>query len=152
MKQFDTFYNNELLVGLSILAVLYKKQKIEIIKALLIHPILSYVGIVDLLKDNRIKIRSIEELIIKRNLAFSNFNKRYLENLELNINSILLFKELGLLNIIDRNLVYLDSQFDFKNKILGKRALDIVEASFKLADILEKEEASNLYLSLRVEL
>ena len=152
MKQLDTFYNNELLTGMAILAVLREKKKLEISKALLIHSILSYKGITEFLKDKRTKIRSIEELIVKRNIAFTNFNKRYLEDLELSINAIFLFKQLGLLDLVNNELVYLEGDFDFKNKTLGKRALDIIEASFNLANILEKEDASNLYLSLRIEL
>lgn len=152
MKQIDTFYNNELLTGIAILAVLRQKKKLEISKAVLIHSILSYKGIVEFLKDKRTKIRSIEELIVKRNTAFTNFNKRYLEDLELSINAIFLFKQLGLLNLVNNELIYLETDFDFKNKTLGKRALDIIEASFNLANILDKEDASNLYLSLRIEL
>lgn len=152
MKQIDTFYNNELLTGIAILAALRQKEKVEISKVLLIHPILSYKGIVEFLKDKRTKIRSIEELIIKKNMAFANFNKRYLEDLELNINAIFLFKELGMLDIINNELIYIEAGFDFKNKALGKRALDIIDASYNLINVLYKEEASNLYLSLRVEL
>lgn len=152
MKQIDTFYNNELLTGIAILAALRQKEKIEISKVLLIHPIISYKGIVEFLKDKRTKIRSIEELIIKKNMAFANFNKRYLEDLELSINAIFLFKELGMLDIINNELIYIEAGFDFKNKALGKRALDIIDASCNLINVLDKEEASNLYLSLRVEL
>lgn len=152
MKQVDTFYNNELLTGIAILAALRQKEKIEISKVLLIHPIISYKGIVEFLKDKRTKIRSIEELIIKKNMAFANFNKRYLEDLELSINAIFLFKELGMLDIINNELIYIEAGFDFKNKALGKRALDIIDASCNLINVLDKEEASNLYLSLRVEL
>ncbi|QAA34952.1 MULTISPECIES: hypothetical protein [Clostridiaceae] len=152
MKQIDTFYNNELLTGIAILAALKQKGKVEISKVLLIHPILSYKGIVEFLKDKRTKIRSVEELIIKKNMAFANFNKRYLEDLELSINAIFLFKELGMLDIINNELIYIEAGFDFKNKVLGKRALDIIDASYNLINVLDKEEASNLYLSLRVEL
>lgn len=152
MRQIDTFYNNELLTGIAILAALKQRQKVEISKVLLIHPILSYKGIVEFLKDKRTKIRSIEELIIKKNMAFANFNRRYLEDLELSINAIFLFKELGMLDIIDNELIYIETSFDFKNKALGKRALDIIDASYSLINVLDKEEASNLYLSLRVEL
>lgn len=152
MRQIDTFYNNELLTGIAILAALKQRQKVEISKALLIHTILSYKGIVEFLKDKRTKIRSIEELIIKKNMAFANFNRRYLEDLELSINAIFLFKELGMLDIIDNELIYIETSFDFKNKALGKRVLDIIDASYSLINVLDKEEASNLYLSLRVEL
>lgn len=152
MKQLDTFYNNELLTGIAILAVLREKKKLEISKALLIHSILGYKGIVEYLKDKRTKNRSIEELIAKQNIAFTNFNKRYIEDLELNVNSIFLFKQLGLFDLVNNELIYIENNFDFKNKTLGKRALDLIEASFSLANILEREDASNLYLSLRIEL
>lgn len=152
MKLLDTFYNNELITGLSILTILRETQKMEVSKLLLVHPILSYKGIIEFLKDKRTKVRSIEELIIKKNVAFANYNRRYIESLELSINSILLYEQLGLLNIIDNELIYSGIEFDFKNKTLGKRASDVIEASIKLANILDKEDASNLYLSLRIEL
>ena len=152
MKQLDSFHNNELIVGIAILAVLQKCRKIEISKALLIQPILSYKGIIEFLKNKRTKVRSIEELIVKKNIAFTNFNTRYLENLEVSINSIFLFRQLGLLTFKNNELIYLENYFDFCDKTLGNHALDIIAASYSISDILKKEDASNLYLSLRVEL
>lgn len=152
MKQIDSFYNNEIIAGIAILAVLQKNKKIEISKALLIQPILSYKGMVGFLKNKRTKARSIEELIVKKNIAFANFNKRYLESLELSINSILLFRQLGLLTIEKDQLIYLEKNFDFSDKLLGNHALEIIAACFSITDILKKEDASNLYLSLRIEL
>lgn len=152
MKQIYSFYNNELLTGLAILSVLKKTGKLEISKVLLIQPLLSYRGVLEFIKNKRSKIRSIEELIVKKNIVFTNFNKRYFENLELSINSILLFKQLGLIKIDNETLIYIEKNFEFSEKILGDRAQEIIKASYNISEILKKEDASNLYLSLRVEL
>lgn len=152
MKNFNSFYNNELITGMAILSVLHENKILELSKALLIHPILSYKGIAEFVGSKKTKVRSIEELIVKKSIAFTNFNSRYYESLELSINSILLFKQMGLLSIQNNKLMYIENDFDLYNKNLGKHALEVINASFAIADIIKKEDASDLYLSLRIEL
>lgn len=152
MKELNSFYNNELITGITILSALKKAKTLEISKVLLIQPLLSYTGVLNFVKKSTVKVRSIEELIVKRNITFTNFNKRYFENLSLSINSIFLLKQLKLITIEGSKLICTEEQFDFDNNALGDRAKEVVSAASNLAEMIKREDASNLYLSLRIEI
>lgn len=152
MEGVRSFKSNELLTGLSILSVVKQTGKLEISKCLLIEPLLSYKSINSYLKKTNTKVRSIEELIVKQNIVFSNFNQRFQEKLIISINSILLMSQLSLLRVDDNYVIFTGDKFDFSEKSLGKKAQTIIAASTNLSKILSKEDASNLYLSLRIEL
>jgi hypothetical protein len=152
MKEIHTFLSNEILTGITILSVLRVAKKIEVSKALLIEPLLSYKSIRDYLKKSNGKVRSIEELIVKKNIVFSNFNKRFQDKLTLSINSILLMTQLKLIRIEGSTLVFSGDEFNFNEKSLGKSAQDLIATAENMAKILMKGEASSLYLSLRIEL
>lgn len=148
----DSLKNNELITGISILAVLQKMGTIELSKCMLIEPLLSYKKVLQLLTKKNSSIKSIEDLIIKESILFSDFNERYVQKFLLTINAIVLFKKLGLLEVKDNLLVYKDEGFYFNNIDLGEYAIKRVKAANNLANILKKGEASDLYLSLRIEL
>lgn len=152
MKELNSFYNNELITGIAILSALKKAKTLEISKALLIQPLLSYTGVLNFVKKRTVKVRSIEELIVKRNITFTNFNRRYFESLSLSIDSIFLLKQLKLIIIEGNKLICTDEQFNFENSTLGDRAKEVISAASNLADMLKREDASNLYLSLRIEI
>ena len=152
MTEIHSFYNNELLTGIAILSVLYQVSELEISKALLVQPILSYSGVLNIVKRKNTKIRSIEELIAKKSLQFTNFNQRYFESIGLSMNSILLMKQFGFLDIQDDKLIYGKMKFDLDNETLGDRAIDIIKGASNISNAIDKGEASNLYLSLRIEL
>ena len=80
------------------------------------------------------------------------FNRRFQERLPLSINSLLLMSELKLLKIEKNNVIFTGEKFDFYEKTLGKTAHSIIAAASNLSEILTKEDASSLYLSLRIEL
>ena len=90
MIEYQNSFNNESLTGISILSVLSHTKKLEIVKCILIKPILNHKELRSILKNSNTVIRSIEELIIKKAAAFSNFNDMFIEALPLSINSILL--------------------------------------------------------------
>lgn len=152
MESIHSFQSNEILTGIAILSVLRNTKKLETTKCLLIEPLLSYKSIRNYLKNANSKVRSIEELMVKQNIVFSNFNRRFEEKLPLSINSILLMSQLKLLHIENNNLLFTGDKFDFNEKTLGKAALDIIATSSNLVEILAREAASSLYLSLRIEL
>lgn len=152
MESTHSFQSNEILTGIAILSVLENTKKLEISKCILIEPLLSYKSIRDYLKNANSKVRSIEELMIKQNIVFSNFNRRFQEKLPLSVNSILLLSQLKLLHIENGNLLFTGDKFDFNEKTLGKAAQDIIATSGNLVEILTREAASSLYLSLRIEL
>ena len=148
--EISVFRDNELITGISMLAVLRFTKKLELSKCMLIEPLLSYSKV--LLKRANSSVKSIEDLIIKESIIFSNFSSRYQEKLILSINSLLLFKEMGLLQIEDNIVIYNGNSFDFAEQSLGERTRNRISASRKLAEILTKGDASDFYLSLRIEL
>ena len=149
--ELNTLKENELLTGISVLAVLRYTQQLELSKCVLVEPLLSYSQVINSLKRSNSRIKSIEDLVIKQSIAFANFNNRFQDKLLLSMNSIILFEKLGLLCIQDNSAVFNASDFDFTTKSLGEKAADRIAASFKLAEILQKGEASDFYLSLRIE-
>lgn len=152
MTEIHSFYNNEVLTGIAILSVMYQVRELEISKALLIQPILSYSKVLNFVKKKNTKVRSIEELIAKRSMQFTNFNKRYFESMGLSMNSILLMKQFNFLDIQDDKLICGKIKFDLDNETLGERALDIIKGAINISNAIDKGEVSNLYLSLRIEL
>lgn len=150
--ELNTFKENELLTGISILAVLRYTKKLELSKCVLIEPLLSYSQVLNSLKRSNSNIKSIEDLIIKQSIAFANFNSRFHDKLLLSINAIVLFEKLGLL-YREENLVYFSApDFNFATESLGEIAHNRIIAVEKLAKILQKGDASDFYLSLRIEI
>ncbi|QUW23055.1 hypothetical protein JSQ81_05655 [Sporosarcina sp. Marseille-Q4063] len=152
MKINKDTYNNELIGLISILSVLSKTKRITITKALLIIPFYTHQQSLKVLKNKIVKIRSIEEFIIKYPSYFSNYNERFHSLLTLSINSIILLNKMEIIFIED-SLIILNEEieFSYKEKDIGKRALEIIKASDKLSQIL-LESDENLYLQLRVEI
>lgn len=150
--ELNSLKENELLTGISILAVLRYTQQLELSKCVLIEPLLSYSQVLGSLKRANSKIKSIEDLIIKQSIAFANFNNRFQDKLLLSMNSIILFEKLGLLYTNDNRVFFNAPDFNFSANSLGETASNRIAASFKLAEILQKGEASDFYLSLRIEI
>ena len=68
------------------------------------------------------------------------------------MNSLILFEKLGLISI-EKGIVYFYAyEFNFADTSLGEAAADRISASGKLADIMLKGDASDFYLSLRVQI
>ena len=147
-----TFKDNELVTGISILAVLKYSYELELSKCLLIEPLLSYSKVVKALKRANSGIRSIEELVLKENVVFAGFNTRYQEHLLLSINGMMLFSEMGLISIEGNKAIYTGDSFNLFNSTLGNKTRDRVKAAKKVSEILQKGDASDLYLCLRVEI
>ena len=147
----NTLKNNELITGISILAVLKYASQMDAAKCMLIEPFLSYGKILQLMCRSNSSIKSVEDIMIKESIIFSNFDERYREKFMLSVNSIVLFRKLGLLNIENNMIIFNGYDFDFNEPTLGKKATKRIQASEKLAQILSKGEASDLYLSLRIK-
>ena len=138
--------SNELITGISILAVL------KYSKCMLIDPLLSYSKVLQLLNRSNSSVKSVEDLIIKESILFTNFNERYKEKLTISVNAILLFEKMGLIGLRDNHAYFMGERFDFKNATLGDKAKARIGSARNLANILAKGETSDLYLSLRVEI
>lgn len=143
--------HNEIITGISILSVLKYSQTLDITKVMLIEPFLSYSSVLDLMARKNSSVQSVEDIIIKESISFVTFNERYRERFLLSVNAIMLFEKLGLLRIEDSMIIFRADDFDFNNNSLGKVVNKRVKAAPKLAEILMKGKASDLYLSLRVE-
>lgn len=152
MIEQQSFLSNEILTGLSILSVLSHTKELQVSKCVLIEPMLNHKELRAMLKNSKTIIRSIEELIMKKTVAFSNFHSRFIETLPLSINSILLMSELRLLKINGNKIIFSGNDFDFKEHSLGTLMEERILACNKIADILNNETVENLYLNLRVEL
>ena len=147
-----SFRDNELIAGISILAVLRRAKQLDIAKCMLIEPILSYSMVMNVFKRKKSSVKSIEDLIIREHIAFADFNDRFKEKLLLSMNSIILFKQMDLIQMDGEWIVFNGNSFDFSRKDIGQLATARIKAAYKLAEILQKGDASDLYLSLRIEL
>ena len=74
--EIHSFNENELLTGISILAVLRHTKQLELSKCMLIEPILSYSAALQSLCRTNSSIKSIEDFMIKQSVSFANFNDR----------------------------------------------------------------------------
>ena len=97
-------------------------------------------------------IKSIEDLILKENVVFSDLNSRYREKMLLSINSMLLFDQLGLISLSGDLAFYRGDCFDLHLSNLCEKASDRIKADKKLSENLLKGEASDFYLGLRIGL
>ena len=70
----------------------------------------------------------------------------------MSVNAIILFNKLGLISINNNVLFFSGQDFDFHDTRLGDRANARIKAALRLSEILGKGDASDLYLSLRVEI
>lgn len=145
-------YNNELIGGIAMLSILKELKKITLTKALLIIPFYTHQQSLRVLRNKNIKIRSIEEFIIKYPSYFSNYNERFYSLLTVSINSIILLNKMGLITI-EENCIILnkENEFSYEKNDIGNRACEILKAGRKLSYIL-KDDEENLYLQLKVEI
>jgi hypothetical protein len=144
-----TIYNNIGIESVATVFVLQRMKSIPITKALLISPIISHRELLSYLSKSNVKIQSLEKLIIEKTSFFSNFNKRFYDNLCNSINTIQFLHEIELADIAD-NSISIRSEIQF-NKDMGNRAEKIYKASANISKILA-ESAEKLYLNLRIEL
>ncbi len=146
-------YNNEAIGAIGIAAVLRNCQAMSYSKALLILPFLFHEETVTSLKRSNSVLRSAEEIMVKKVGSFGNFNARYYSLLPVSINSIMLLKQIGELEITETAIARkMESKLDLTNSSLGKRAQNLIKAAPKLSDILSEEDDQSLYLKLRIQL
>ncbi len=146
-------YNNEAIGAIGIAAVLRNCKALSYSKSMLILPFLFHNETVSILKRSNSVVRSTEEIIVKKIGSFGNFNARYYSLLPVSINSIMLLKQIGEIEITETAIaIKMDSKLDLTNKSLGNRAQDIIKAAPKLSDILSEEDDQSIYLKLRIQL
>ncbi|PFB29919.1 three component ABC system middle component [Bacillus cereus] len=143
-------YNNELIGSIAIASVLKHLKKATISQCALILPLVSHKDTLNFLKRKNSVVRSMEEFITKKPHFFVNFDQRYVSLLPVSMNSIILLKEIGLVNIENEFIHYIhENKFEYTNETLGKRVEDIIKSSSTLSCLLD-DDIANLYLQLRV--
>ena len=141
--------NNVAFASLAIAIVAGKVEKMELTKALLIMPILANKELTSYLANGRTKIKSLDKLIIDKLHCFSNFNKRYYDNLSTSINAIQFLSETNVISV-ENSIISTKEKIDYASS-MGTRLKLTYKASQNIAELLS-QETSNLYLNLRIEL
>lgn len=155
-SDYVNIYNNEIIGAIAIYSVLKHIKQVTPAKALLILPLILQRDLAIYLSKGNVNLNSIEQLILKKPELLSNFNERYYSLLKLSLNSILMLKELGFINISFTGKIELinhEEEFvpESKMKVIGKRARYIIKAAPKIANIL-KDRIENLTIQLRVKI
>lgn len=154
---FSDLYNNEIIGSIGVFSVINELSPISCAKVMLILPFLFHNDLVRYLNHSSTKVKSIEQLILKKPEFISNFNERFYDLIETSFNSILILNSLDIIYINKDGKIMINE--GNKNKLLkdltknkiGIRASNMVKASQKLAYLLT-EDVDNLYLQLRVKL
>lgn len=143
-------YNNVGIVAIEIASVLQQSERnLTLSKALLISPIFSNKQLSLHLARKTTTVSSIERLMTEKTSLFSNFNGRFYDSLANSINAIQLLVDLKIISI-NQEEIELIQPLEYDSK-MGKRVAKIYLASQNVASLL-KNEASNLYLNLRIVL
>lgn len=141
--------NNLAFASLAMSIVVEKSQKLELTKALLIMPFIANKELLSYLANGRTQIISLDKLIIDKLHCFSNFNKRYYDNLSTSINSIQFLSEVDMISI-DNSCMISMKKVEYPNSV-GDRLKRVSKASDNISKLLS-EDTSNLYLNLRIEI
>lgn len=141
--------NNLAFTSIAMAMVIEQAGKLELAKILLVMPFLTHSELLSYLAHGGTKIKGLDKLIIDKLPYFSNFNKRYYDNLVTSINAVQFLVEVDVISI-ENNLVVYNKKIEYE-KYMGTRLNKVSKASRNLSKILS-EDISNLYLSLRVEL
>lgn len=141
--------NNLAFTSLAMSIVVNKSQKLELTKALLIMPFIAHKELLSYLANGRTQIISLDKLIIDKLHCFSNFNKRYYDNLSTSINAIQFLSEIDMISIDNSRMISME-QVEHQNSV-GDRLKRVSKASDNISKILS-EDASSLYLNLRIEI
>lgn len=142
-------FNNVGVCSLAIAFVVQKLDRLTVSNAFLIIPFITNSELLKYLARKDIYIRTIEQLVVKKPKCFLNFNARYYDALLVSINSIQLLVEIGLLELVDGEIITTERlNYD---RSMGKRAEKIFKASSKIANLVNSD-AADLYTNLRVQL
>jgi len=144
-----SLYNNIGIEAVTIMLIVQQAKSMPMSKVLLILPMVTHKELLSYLSKKSAKIQGMEKLIIDKTSCFSNFNKRFYDNLCGTINAIQFLNEIGAIKIDDGN-VSVKSEMPFDSAI-GKRAEKVSKASSNIAKVLS-DSTEKLYLNLRIEL
>ena len=141
--------NNLAFVSLAMAIVIEKSGRLDLTKALLIMPFLAHKELLSYLANENTNIRSLDKLIVDKLNCFSNFNARYYDNLTASLNAIQFLSEIDAVSISGKYILSREEIHCMSS--IGNRIKKVSKASCNLSKILS-EDASSLYLNLRIEL
>ena len=142
-------YNNLGFGIISIASVMNVIKSLSVDKVFLIIPFFTHQELLSFLSNSRSEIKSIEQIISHKINCFSNYNKRYFDNLVLTINSIQFLIDMEYAEFEDGNLL-LKKELLFDNR-MGNRASKIYKAANNVSKLLS-DNSYNLYLNLKVKI
>ncbi|MCB5267859.1 MAG: DUF6521 family protein [Candidatus Cloacimonetes bacterium] len=151
--KFET-YNNIGFSLMSFLSIIKNMNSLEYSKSLLILPLVLHDPLVKYLKDGRVVIKGIEDLILSKVEYFLNYNERYFNYLPLSLNTIIFAKKMGYIEVNNNQIIPIKEEIEninFNSKELGNRLNDVYKASNNIVKILE-EDINELYFKLRIEI
>ncbi len=141
--------NNLAFASLAMSLVVEKSQKLELTKALLIMPFIAHKELLSYLANGRTQIISLDKLVIDKLHCFSNFNKRYYDNLSTSINAIQFLSEIDMISVDNSRIVSKEKAEPLCS--VGGRLKRVAKAANNISKILSEDETI-LYLNLRIEI
>ena len=151
--KFET-YNNIGFSLMSFLSIIKNMNSLEYSKSLLILPLVLHDPLVKYLKDGRVVIKGIEDLILSKVEYFLNYNERYFNYLPLSLNTIIFARKMGYIEVNNNQIIPIKEEIEninFNSKELGNRLNDVYKASNNIVKILE-EDINELYFKFRIEI
>jgi hypothetical protein len=144
---------NELIGTVAIQSALdnSERRSLPLSKAMLVLPLVFDRAIRAVLKRKNSIVLSSKDLLISNPAAFITIRARYDDLIITSLNTIILAKEIGMVSMKDDLLVLERQLFSRDGLVVGKIALDILDAGPKLGIILG-EAAEDLYQTFRIEL
>lgn len=139
---------------MSFLSIIKNMNSLEYSKSLLILPLVLHDPLVKYLKDGRVVIKGIEDLILSKVEYFLNYNERYFNYLPLSLNTIIFAKKMGYIEVNNNQIIPIKEEIEninFNSKELGNRLNDVYKASNNIVKILE-EDINELYFKFRIEI
>lgn len=146
-------YNNIGFSLISFLPIIKNMNSLEYSKSLLILPLVLYDPLMKYLKDGRVTIRGIEDLILSKVEYFLNYNDRYFNYLPLSLNTIIFAEEMGYIEINDNQIMPIKQKIEkieFNVREFGNRINNVYKATDNIIKILD-EDVKELYFKLRIE-
>lgn len=147
-------YNNIGFSLMSFLSIIKNMNRLEYSKSLLVLPLVLHDPLIKHLKDGRVVIRGIEDLILSKIDYFLNYNDRCFNYLPLSLNTIIFAEKMGYIEVVNNQIIPIKEQIEkinFNSKELGTRISSVHKASKNIVKILD-EDVKELYFKLRVEI
>ncbi|PTT32456.1 hypothetical protein DBR28_15245 [Chryseobacterium sp. HMWF028] len=150
MKEIYYVYNNEAIASCVLLSIINNVGRIDIARCCLLLPSFLDDKTVSFLNKGFSEDVSLDKLIKDQQRLFATFNKKYLSLLPVMINSLMILKKGGQIQIQDN--ITSTNKLDIINVDLGNRFVKIKEAIPTFLKLTNDYSTEQLYKILRVQL